>query len=95
MTKDDLLKMENLPEGVLADLTALFSDVEERDREISTLRQKTADADEIVKRAPELEKLTKEQGEKITLLNTELAKYTSKPSDDGELYGIFKPFFTS
>lgn len=93
MTKEELLKIQNLPDGVLADLTALFTDIEERDGQINALKKQTADADEIVKRAPELEKLNKEQAIKIELLNTELAKHTGKPADDGDLYGIFKPFF--
>lgn len=93
LSKDDLLKMQNLPEGVLADLTALFSDIEERDTTITTLRKQNADADAVVKRAPELEALSKKQADQIQLLNGELAKYTAPGSNDGDLYGIFKPFF--
>lgn len=94
LKKEELLAVENLPDAVKADLTALFADIDERDTTITELRKKHQDADEIVKNAPVLEALAKTQAAKIDLLNTELAKYTGKPAEaDTDLYGIFAPFF--
>jgi hypothetical protein len=93
ITRDELLKLENLPDAIKADLSAMFTDVEERDKTITELRKKSADADEVVKRSPVLEQMNREQTEKINLLTTELAKYTGRSSDNSDLLGIFKPFF--
>lgn len=93
LTQDQLLKLEILPAEVKADITALFADISERDEQIKTLRKKNEDADVVVKRAPELEKLTKEQGEKIALLNTELAKHTGTVANEDFCPEIFRPFF--
>lgn len=93
LTKDQLLKLEGIPDTVRADLTALFADIEERDSQIQTLRKKNEDADVIVSKAPALEKLNKEQAEKISLLNTQLAAYTGKQTDDElEPLEAFRPF---
>lgn len=89
-----MVKLEGIPDNVRADIMALFTDVEEREKTIGELRKKNEDADVIVKRAPELEKLTNEQKTQIDLLNGKLAEYTGKKveTDAFDPLEAFRPF---
>lgn len=92
LKKEELLAIENLPDAVKADLASLFSDIEERETRIATLTKQAADADEIVKRAPEIEKERDAlKGEKLAL-ETKLAEVTGKSEDEISL-SAFAPFF--
>jgi predicted nucleic acid-binding Zn-ribbon protein len=92
LKKDDLLKIETLSDDVRADIAALFADVEERETRISELTKAAADADEIVKRAPEVEKERDAlKGEKLAL-ETKLADVMGSNSNEISL-AAFAPFF--
>jgi len=92
LKKDELLKIENLSDDVKADIAALFADVEERETRIANLTKAAADADEIVKRAPEIERERDAlKGEKIAL-EAKLSELTGKPADEISL-SAFAPFF--
>jgi hypothetical protein len=90
--KDDLLKLETLSDDVRADIAALFADVEERENRISDLTKAAADADEIVKRAPEVEKERDALKTEKLALESKLAEITGKSSDEITLTA-FAPFF--
>ncbi len=90
--KDDLLKLETLSDDVRADIAALFADVEERETRISELTKAAADADEIVKRAPEIEKERNALKTEKIALESKLAEITGKSEDEIKLEA-FAPFF--
>lgn len=90
--KEDLLKIETLSDDVRADIAALFADVEERETRIATLTKAAADADEIVKRAPEIEKERDALKTEKIALESKLAEITGKDSDEITLTA-FAPFF--
>lgn len=78
--KTDLEKLTTLDDATRADLMALFSDLEERDTQITTLKKKADDSDQVVARNKELEGLNKQQATKTAELEGKLSGLLGKPS---------------
>ncbi len=72
ITKDQLAKL-TLDDATRADLSALITDLDERESQISQLKKKNEDSDKVVSRNRELEDLSAKQKSELDLLNTKLA----------------------
>lgn len=92
LKKEELLALETLSDDIKADIASLFADVEERESKIKTLSQQVADADEIVKRAPLVEKEREGLKTDKLALEAKLAEITGKDTDEITL-SAFAPFF--
>lgn len=97
LTKDQVVKLEGLTDTQRADLSALFTEIEERDTQIAGLKKKDADSDTIVAQNKTLTDLNKKQETSIFDLTTKLADALKvKPPVKGETswldFSIFKPF---
>lgn len=101
ITKDQVAKLENVPDNVRAEIAALFSDVEERDGQIATLKKKETDSDVVVAKNRELSDLNKKQEEQIGVLNGKMTELLGKAKapvlttshDDLMAWSPFKTFF--
>jgi len=76
--KTDLDGLASLSAEDRADLAGLFDGLEERNAQIATLRGQAADADQVVKRNKDLEKLLGEKEKLSTELQEKLNKLTVK-----------------
>jgi predicted RNase H-like nuclease (RuvC/YqgF family) len=75
--KADIAALANLTEDDRADLTSLFDAIEERNGQISDLRKKAGDADEVAKKNKDLEKLLGEKSKLSEELQEKLNKLTT------------------
>ena len=82
----------NLPENVLADISGLYADIDERELRIQKLTTEKVDADKVAARAAEVEKERDGLKTQKLELENQLAKYTGKPADEIEL-SAFRPLF--
>jgi len=94
ITKETLATLANISDELRADLTALFTEIEEKDKSILELRknQRDEDSDKVVARSKELEKAAGEKDALIADLNKKLAAATKQPEETIEL-AAFRGFF--
>lgn len=99
ITKDQIATLTGLDDNTRAEIAALFSDIEERDGQIATLKKKETDSDLVVAKNRELSDLNKKQEEQIGLLNgkmTELLGKSKAPvlTSDSDSFMAWSPFKT-
>lgn len=91
-TKADIAALKDLSSEDRADITSLFDAIEANNAEVTTLRKKSGDADEVVKKNKDLEKLLKEKETLSSELKAKLDALTITAPAKTESFDDLLPF---
>lgn len=92
-TRAILDRLKDLSPTDREELSSLFTDIEERDTRIQKMTAEREDADKVIAKSKDLEKLNQEQAAKITELNGKLSarQVPVTVTQEGIGLGIFDP----
>lgn len=91
-TKSDIAALKDLSENDRSDLSALFDSIEDRNGQITDLRKKSTDADDVVKKNRDLEKLLADKENLSKELQDKLAVLTTHAPAPTETFDDLLPF---